>query len=70
MADADMDKEEDEYPDLLDLNEVDLDGNPIGTKSAFDNEDQADLQENDPLTYDWFIPKPPLGSVDEIQQKL
>jgi hypothetical protein len=57
MGDTNMDKE----PELIDYNDVDSDGNPIEKKSALDNEDQANLEENESLTYDSYIPKPPPG---------
>ncbi len=81
MGDTNMNKDGD-LP--IDYNEVDLDGNPL-TKAnegngkspddpdcAFDYAQKAQFQAKfgDETHYEPFIPKPPRGSVEDIQHRL
>ena len=80
MGDTHMDKND----DLVDYNEVDLDGNPItkhnqGDKGPPDEQDwtfddeqteQFRAKFGDETYYEPFTPKPPRGSVEDIQHRL
>ncbi len=71
-------------PDLADYNEVDQDGNPItksnegsggsieDTDCAIDDAQKAQFQAKygDEVYYEPFMPKPPRGSVEDIQHRL
>ena len=80
MGDTNMYK--DDLP--VDYNEVDIDGNPIPKPNegnegpsedqdwTFDDEQQEQYQVKygDEIFYEPFTPKPPRGSVEDIQHKL
>jgi hypothetical protein len=71
-------------PDLADYNEVDQDGNPItksneGSGGSIDDPDcaiddaqkaQFQVKYGDEMYYETFMPKPPRGSVEDIQHRL
>ena len=76
-----MDKDD----DLVDLNEVDLDGNPIQKHYQSDDEGPPEEQEwtfddkqteqfrakfGDETYYEPYAPKPPRGSVEDILHRL
>ena len=74
----------DKNDDLVDYNEVDLNGNPIPKPNegdegppddhgwTFDSEQTAQFQAKfgDETYYEPFTPKPPRGSVEDIQHRL
>ena len=80
MGDTNMDKD----GDLIDYNEVDSDGNPIPKPNegdgkspedldwTFDDDQKAQSQAKygDSIYYEPFTPKPPRGSVEDIQHRL
>ena len=75
----------DKNDDLVDYNEVDLDGNPITKHNQGDDEGPPEDQDwtfddeqteqfrakfGDETYYEPFTPKPPRGSVEDIQHRL
>ena len=78
MGDTNMDKDD----DLVDYNEVDMNGNPITKPNegdegppndqgwTFDDEQQEQYQVKygDEIYYEPFTPKPPRGSVEDIPE--